>query len=78
MRDCYNPVKCRVGVKFETLKSIGYEDNSCCYRLCSAFRRFEDLVDQILWSGGALAIFFFCCKAYERYFMTDDEKNERV
>lgn len=48
------------------------------FALFAACGQSDNLVAQVLWSGGALALFFGVCKIYERYYMSDEEKNERV
>lgn len=33
---------------------------------------------QIIWSGCSLAVFYGAVKLYEKYYLSDEEKNERV
>lgn len=38
----------------------------------------DNLVAQVIWTSSCLAIFIASCKIYERYFLTDEEKEEQV
>ena len=38
----------------------------------------DNMVTQIIWTGVSLAMFFTSCKLYEKYYLNDDEKEERV
>lgn len=38
----------------------------------------DNLVAQIIWSAASLAVFYTCCKLYEKYYLTDEEKEEQV
>lgn len=62
--------------KFNNMKTLlGFIAAAALIAACSVS---DNMVAQILWTGGSLAVFYAVCKIYEKHYMSDEEKNERV